>query len=248
MSALACFASSSRVYAAVAILAGALSAGCAQNRPADSYDSPSASSFTDAQYQAEGSTYRPVLHAPSQLRINLKPTPTAQQPEQDPSARRITDQIEDNAPAPANNVAVTAPAVPSPGARAAAQLMPQPQTYMGTLPCFSPGLQCAAQRVTLTLAPNGRWRSRTFDVEDNSPNKPPLLEQGCWVVSGERPPRVLLLDAQNNARAEFVMAVNNVLRVKSIADNVPNLGYNLTRQPDLDPIDELSKQPAPKCP
>ena len=53
------------------------------------------------------------------------------------------------------------PAVPASTPSAAAHsLVPQPQTYMGTLPCFSPAMRCTAQRVTLTLAPNGRWRGR----------------------------------------------------------------------------------------
>jgi len=39
-----------------------------------------------------------------------------------------------------------------------------------------------------------------------------------------------------------------VLRVRSIAGQTPNLNYNLTRQPDLDPIDELAKAQAPQCP
>jgi len=39
-----------------------------------------------------------------------------------------------------------------------------------------------------------------------------------------------------------------VLRVRSIGGQTPNLNYNLTRQPDLDPIDELASAAAPKCP
>ena len=35
-----------------------------------------------------------------------------------------------------------------------------------------------------------------------------------------------------------------MLRVRSIAGQTPNLNYNLTRQPDLDPIDELAKAAA----
>ena len=53
--------------------------------------------------------------------------------------------------------AAPAPALPASTPSAAAHsLVPQPQTYMGTLPCFSPAMQCTAQRVTLTLALNGR--------------------------------------------------------------------------------------------
>jgi len=119
---------------------------------------------------------------------------------------------------------------------------------MGTLPCFSPAMQCTAQRVTLTLAPNGRWRGRTAYLENDPQKGPAVTEQGCWDATDERPPRVILMDGKGNARAEFVVAANNVLRVRSIAGQTPNLNYNLTRQPDLDPIDELAKAQAPQCP
>ena len=39
----------------------------------------------------------------------------------------------------------------------------------------------------------------------------------------------------------------NALRLISINADSPNLTYTLTRQPDLDPIDELNKKPAPNC-
>ncbi|WP_062684571.1 copper resistance protein NlpE N-terminal domain-containing protein, partial [Achromobacter denitrificans] len=148
-----------------------------------------------------------------------------------------------------SSASAAAQPAPAPAPNAAAHsLVPQPQTYMGTLPCFSPAMQCTAQRVTLTLAPNGRWRGRTAYLEDDPKKGPPVAEQGCWDATDERPPRVILMDGQGNARVEFVVAANNVLRVRSIAGQTPNLNYNLTRQPDLDPIDELAKAGAPKCP
>lgn len=109
-------------------------------------------------------------------------------------------------------------------------------------------MQCTAQRVTLTLAPNGRWRGRTAYLENDPKKAAPVVEQGCWDATDERPPRVILLDGQGNVRVEFVVAANNVLRVRSVAGQTPNLNYNLTRQPDLDPIDELAKAKAPQCP
>lgn len=109
-------------------------------------------------------------------------------------------------------------------------------------------MQCTAQRVTLTLAPNGRWRGRTAYLENDPKKAAPVVEQGCWDATDERPPRVILLDGQGNVRVEFVVAANNVLRVRSVAGQTPNLNYNLTRQPDLDPIDELAKAKAPSAP
>lgn len=227
-------------------------AGCAQQKTEGYYDPPVESTVTDAQYQGSGAGYRSVIRAPSQVQIALKPDARKQQNQ---AAQAVPEgqTTEDGQAVPegGNNASSASAAAPAPAAapNAAAQsLVPQPQTYMGTLPCFSPAMQCTAQRVTLTLAPNGRWRGRTAYLE-NDPNKgPAVTEQGCWDATDERPPRVILMDGNGNVRVEFVVAANNVLRVRSVAGQTPNLNYNLTRQPDLDPIDELAKAAAPKCP
>jgi hypothetical protein len=227
-------------------------AGCAQQKTEGYYDPPVESTVTDAQYQGSGAGYRSVIRAPSQVQIALKPD--ARKPQnQAAQASAETPTTEDGQAVPegANNAGgASAPApTPAPAPNAASQsLVPQPQTYMGTLPCFSPAMQCTAQRVTLTLAPNGRWRGRTAYLEDDPKKGPAVTEQGCWDATDERPPRVILMDANGNVRVEFVVAANNVLRVRSIGGQTPNLNYNLTRQPDLDPIDELAKAAAPKCP
>ena len=235
------------------LLAGAAlgAAGCAQQKTEGYYDPPTESTVTDAQYQGSGAGYRSIIRAPSQVQIALKPD--ARKPQNQAAQAAGGQTTEDGQPVPEgadHSAAAAAPAsTPAPAPNAAAHsLVPQPQTYMGTLPCFSPAMQCTAQRVTLTLAPNGRWRGRTAYL-DNDPNKgPAVTEQGCWDATDERPPRVIMMDAQGNVRAEFIVAANNVLRVRSIAGQTPNLNYNLTRQPDLDPIDELAKASAPKCP
>ncbi|MGE8610725.1 MAG: hypothetical protein ACN6PF_00375 [Achromobacter veterisilvae] len=225
-------------------------AGCAQQKTEGYYDPPVESTVTDAQYQGSGAAYRSVIRAPSQVQIALKPD--ARKPQSQAQQATATGQItEDGQAVPedtggGSSAAAAAPA-PAPNA-AALSLVPQPQTYMGTLPCFSPVMQCTAQRVTLTLAPNGRWRGRTAYLDDDPKKGPPVAEQGCWDATDERPPRVILMDGQGNVRVEFLVAANNVLRVRSIGGQTPNLNYNLTRQPDLDPIDELAKAGAPKCP
>ena len=137
-------------------------------------------------------------------------------------------------------------AAPPPSAQA--MLMPEPQTYAGTLPCFHREMQCTAQRVTLTLAPNGRWRARSTYLEQNSQSGKPLTSQGCWKTVATRQPVIILLDMKGNVQAEMVMSSNNVMRLRTIDGQAPNLTYNITRQPDLDPIDELNKAPAPSCP
>ena len=225
-------------------------AGCAQQKTEGYYDPPVESTVTDAQYQGSGAGYRSVIRAPSQVQIALKPD--ARKP-QNQAAQAAGDapSTEDGQAVPegSSNAGGASTPAPAPAPNAASQsLVPQPQTYMGTLPCFSPAMQCTAQRVTLTLAPNGRWRGRTAYLEDDPKKGPAVTEQGCWDATDERPPRVILMDANGNVRVEFVVAANNVLRVRSIGGQTPNLNYNLTRQPDLDPIDELAKAAAPKCP
>ncbi|MCD0504660.1 copper resistance protein NlpE N-terminal domain-containing protein [Bordetella petrii] len=228
---------------AVALAGSAILAGCAQQRTEGYYNPPAASTITDAQYQGQGAGYRQVVHAPSQLQIELKGQQPGQPRKPIPTAQE--EAAEAAAQADAAAAAAAAAGDVSPASKA---LVPQAQTYMGTLPCLTPSAQCAAQRVTLTLAPNGRWRSRTSFLDSTGNAANPTTEQGCWDATAERPARVLLSDAAGNLRVEFVVAANNVLRVRSVLGKSPNLNYSMTRQPDLDPIDELSKTPAPKCP
>jgi hypothetical protein len=228
-------------------------AGCAQQKTEGYYDPPVESTVTDAQYQGSGAAYRSVIRAPSQVQIALKPD--ARKPQNQAQQAAASGQTTEDGQAVPEDAggggatAAAAASAPAPAPNAAAHsLVPQPQTYMGTLPCFSPAMQCTAQRVTLTLAPNGRWRGRTAYLDDDPKKGSPVAEQGCWDATDERPPRVILMDGQGNVRVEFLVAANNVLRVRSIGGKTPNLNYNLTRQPDLDPIDELAKASAPKCP
>ncbi|HYG42002.1 MAG TPA: hypothetical protein VEA17_03700 [Bordetella sp.] len=231
---------SSLALTAAALAGAALLAGCAQQRTAGYYNPPAASTVTDAQYQGEGAGYRPVVRAPSQLQIELKAPPPGQtRGKSDASDAAAQEATEASAASAAQAAGSESPA--------AHALVPQAQTYMGTLPCLTPSAQCAAQRVTLTLAPNGRWRSRIAFLDSAGNLGQPSAEQGCWDATAERPPRVLLADANGNQRVEFVVAANNVLRVRSVLGKTPNLNYSLTRQPDLDAIDELSKQAPPKC-
>ncbi|MEN4922555.1 hypothetical protein ABE485_28055 [Achromobacter spanius] len=239
------------------LLAGTVigATGCAKQKTEGYYDLPAESTVTDAQYQGSGAGYRSVIRAPSQVQIELKRDVPKQQ-NQASAANPAGQTTEDGQAVPegtesssGGSSAAAAPAAPASVPSAASHsLVPQPQTYMGTLPCFSPAMQCTAQRVTLTLAPNGRWRGRTAYLDDDPKKGPPVSEQGCWDATDERPPRVILMDGQGNVRVEFLVAANNVLRVRSIGGQTPNLNYNLTRQPDLDPIDELAKAASPKCP
>lgn len=129
-----------------------------------------------------------------------------------------------------------------------ATLIPEPQSFAGTLPCFHPEMKCSAQRVTITLAPNGRWRARAAYLEQGSKNSAVQTDQGCWRASAQAVPRVVLLNNQGNVRAELAMTSGNMLRLISMNGGTANLTYNLSRQPDLDPIDELKGKLAPSCP
>ncbi len=173
------------------LLAGAVigATGCAKQKAEGYYDLPAESTVTDAQYQGSGAGYRNIIRAPSQVQIELKPDARRQQ-NQNQQAVAAGQTTEDGQPVPEGaegGSGGSGGSAPAPAAAPAAapsgithSLVPQPQTYMGTLPCFSPAMQCTAQRVTLTLAPNGRWRGRTAYL-DNDPKKgPPVSEQGCW--------------------------------------------------------------------
>ncbi|MFU1912354.1 copper resistance protein NlpE N-terminal domain-containing protein [Bordetella avium] len=228
-----------------ALLAIAFMAGCAQQRTEGYYNPPAESTVTDAQAQAQGAGYRTVLHAPSQLQIALKPNTSRTQ-----NVQQLTGDNEQGVTAPDNNSGGNSGGVSLPAVAGsyAQELIPQAQTFQGTLPCLTAELQCEAQRVTLTLAPNGQWRARIAYL-DNLPKTDgkPTFEQGCWDALQERPPRILLLDRQGNLRADFSMSANNTLRVRSVNGRTPNLNYTLTRQPDLDPVSELDNQPALRC-
>ena len=102
--------------------------------------------------------------------------------------------------------------------------------------------------MTLTLAPNGRWRARSEPMAgpQGQPPSKPVLEQGCWDATTVRPVRVMLTDGQGATRADFVVQ-NNALRVRSFNGQTPSLDYFLTRQPDLDPIGELDGGKLPAC-
>lgn len=197
-----------------------LASGCAkQKSDPNYYEPPPGSSASDANRQARNVYNRSVVSAPSQIQVDLKP-----------SEPGVADA----------SGAETAPS-------GHASVIPQPQTYLGTLPCFHQNLKCTAQRITLTLAPNGRWRARAGYLQASGQSGSDQTDQGCWRAIPERQPRIMLMERNGNVRAELVMTQGNVLRLRTLNGEAPTLAYHLTRQPDLDPIDELSGQPAPAC-
>jgi hypothetical protein len=202
------------------------------------YNPPVASSTTDAIEQAESPYGSQTIRAASQIQIGLKGRASDAAPVQgQPSGAT-------QAAANANQAATAAAANDS----LQASLFPEPLTFAGTFPCFHPEMKCSAQRITMSLAPNGRWRARAAYLEQASKSGSSLTDQGCWRVIPQAVPRIILLNPSGNVRAELALTSTNVLRLVSMNGESVNLTYTLTRQPDLDPIDELNKVTAPNCP
>jgi hypothetical protein len=136
---------------------------------------------------------------------------------------------------------------PAPAASTSASATPQPliqpHTFLGTVPCLS-GQACPPTRLTLTLAPDGQWRARSTMLNDA---KSTLTQLGCWVVVGEQPLRIALRTADKQTKGLLEFVGDNVLRIHSLDGQRATLDYRLTRQPDTDPISELSQQPAEDC-
>ena len=189
--------------------------------------------------QAEGGSTRQLVQAPSQVQIKWN--------SKDPSQNQVSvagTQVQDTL-----TQAGQAQMKQELAQDAAPQglIISEPATFMGTLPCFHRDMRCTAQRVTLTLAPNGRWRARVNYLDKQANSGEIKTSQGCWRGLPTLPPQIVLLDANKNVRAELLMTTRETLRLRSINGQTPNLVYTLSRQPDLDPIAELDKQPAPVC-
>ncbi len=205
---------------ATVLFSALLLAGCAQQQAPGYYDVPHDSTQADAMQQAQG---RGNARAPSQLQFGF-----GQLQEQ----AQVTAQV---APG-VQETAVAAPAqadIPRP--------LREPRTFLGTVPCLTDGGNCPAQRITLTLAPSGEWRARTqfvgADARDN------LVQQGCWSLTGRSPVRIALQTSTGATRGAFSFVNDNVLRVVFLDDISPSLEYRLSRQADIDPINELPAAP-----
>lgn len=212
-------------------------AGCAQTQQPGYYDPPPASSTQDAIIFAEGGVTRQTVNAPSQIQIKLRPNQAPSSSTQVATADGLT---------PAGQAELQSE-IRQDEATPQSALIPEPETFFGTLPCFNRDMRCTAQQVTLTLAPNGRWRARVSYLENQQASGKAETMQGCWRGLQMRPPRVVLLDGNKNVRAEMTMTSAEVLRLRNIDGQTPNLTYTLNRQPDLDPIAELDGVAAPSC-
>lgn len=214
-------------------------AGCAQTQQPGYYDPPAASSTRDAIQTAEGGVNRGTLQAPSQIQIKF--LGGQDQTSQDSMTVRVTDELTAAGQASLRQEVAQDNATPQ------NTLIPEAETFFGTLPCFHRDMRCNAQQVTLTLAPNGRWRARVAYLQNQQTSGEPETTQGCWKGQLTRPPSIVLLDTNKNVRAQLRMTAPEVLRLQSLDGQTPNLTYTLNRQPDLDPISELDGVATPSC-
>ena len=267
-----------RILGCAALASLLVAAGCAdqlaQMREPGFYNPPPPSSTTDAIARANAENSLGTLRAPNQIQLDIRPNQAqAANAPVAPIVPAATPATPMRADAPAGQPAT--PVAIAPGAASAAgdappqdagtlaispsaaaanvpsvqsQLIPEAQTFTGTVPCFHSEMRCTAQRITLTLAPNGRWRARAAYLERTSSDGGAQIEQGCWRAVLMAQPRIVILTSQGNVRADLtVVSAGNALQLGSINGQVPNLLYTLSRQPDMDPIDELNGRPAPNC-
>lgn len=201
-----------------AVLAMVL-AGCAQQKTSGYYDTPHDNTMTDAQMQAQG---RDVARAPSQIQLGFGNENEKANKQQSPQQAAESTAVK-------------------------ARALAEPKTFLGTVPCLAnAGPACSASRVTLTLAPAGQWRARTV-LLDHPDAKNNIVQQGCWNVVGTQPLRIVLQMANEATKANLSFVNDNVLRINMINDIKPTLDYHLTRQQDIDPIDEISSQAPLQC-
>lgn len=201
-----------------ALLALAM-AGCAQQKPAGYYAVQHDTTAADAQQNAQG---RSGMRAPSQIQLGFG---------QDQPAKPVAQE---EAAAAQNEPVIKA------------RPLAEARTFLGTVPCLSNDTGCSATRVTLTLAPSGEWRSRTVFL-DNPDAKNNIAQQGCWDVIGTQPLRIILQLKNKTSMANLTFINDNVLRINMINDIQPRLEHRLTRQADVDGIDEITSTTPLQC-
>jgi len=197
-------------------------AGCAQQQPVSSQHRNQESTLADAQAQARG---RSTSGAPSQIQLGFGE-----------NAPKRTAQTPPTEAAEADKAAIVAQTRP----------VREAKTFLGTLPCLLGG-SCEASRVTLTLAPNGQWRARSQPLAAVGAAST-TAQLGCWDVIGTEPWRIRLrISGSDSSTASLTFVNENMLRVNSVNDHQPVLDYHLTRQADIDGIDELNAAKTPSC-
>jgi len=211
------FAGAPRLTLAVLAMAGLLTACAQPQESAQRYDTSRENTQRDARNQVLGEGPR----AASQIQLGFGETA-------------------------AQNAQAAEAGAGASGASALPRPLAEARSFLGTVPCPS-GMACEAARFVVTLAPSGEWRSRTMLLVGNE-TRQTLLGQGCWDVIGSEPLRIALVEAnRETSMADMTFVNGNTLRVNMLNGAQPVLEHRLTRQADLDPIDELKDRPAITC-
>ena len=198
---------SCKLFGALAV--GVLLTACAQTPGADYYDTSRENTEDDAQRHARA---RDHSTTPGQLQFGFGQTGEREQ-------------------------ARAAEAEDTSGATLRARPVAEAKTFLGTLPCMTASSECSAARLTLTMAPDGQWRSRTVFL-DQPAAEHHIVQAGCWEVVGREPWRIILQTNNEASFANLTFMNDNLLRVNRINDITPRLEYRLTRQADVDAINE----------
>ena len=197
-------------------------AGCAQNVAQSGPDgsrpgSARASSYSDTLDHVRG---RGSIHAPAQIQLGMG----ERSDEQSGGSSHDRELIE---------------------SRQVRELL-EPRSFLGTIPCPSSDSNCQPVRISLTFAPAGQWRLRAQSAAPNTSGKE-YFAQGCWYRIGAEPTRIALVSASNTIVADLSFQHDRRLQVNSFNQYQPLLETSLTRQRDLDPIEELDDQELPVC-
>lgn len=219
----------------IAVGVATLLAACSgPQESASRYDTSRENTRLDAESNASAGGPR----AASQLKFGFGETePTSGQ-----AANRGSAAAEIGAEGEAAAAATEAEKAAAPRARPLAEA----RSFLGTVPCPT-GITCEASRVMVTLAPSGEWRARTVLLVNNRPTQT-LVDQGCWQVIGDAPMRIALIHPGEEAsKGDFTFVNDNTLRVNTLNGIQPVLEHRLTRQADIDGIEELQGRPALSC-
>ncbi len=210
----------------------ALLAACAQQREPGFYDVPRGDTVSDARHRAQGNA---GTVAPAQLQFGFG-TDSQKQTAPDAGTASAVSGAASDAAGAAGQTALSA----APGGMP--QALAETRTYLGTLACPAGQQACPARRMTLTLAPDGQWRARSAPLDGTAAS----ATMGCWHLVSTDPARIVLqVGDQAHATLEFIQS--NVLRLTRLNGQAPLLESRLTRQADIDPIQELAATPAEAC-
>ncbi len=209
----------------------ALLAACAQQREPGFYDVSRGDTVSDARHRAQGDA---GTVAPAQLQFGFgSDSQKKPAPESDAGAAR---------PAGAGAADTAGQSARPAGPGNTPQELAETRTYLGTIACPAGQQACPARRMTLTLAPDGQWRAHSAPLDGTAAT----ATMGCWHLVSTDPARIVL-QTGDQARATLEFIQSNVLRLTRLDGQAPLLESRLTRQADIDPIQELAAKPAEAC-